>query len=262
MAKDNSTKKYQVHSLERGLDLIEILAQGDTDQSLTDLCKKAGFNMTTAHRIMNALQSRGYVRKMPSSKKYRLSYKVFELGALATKNLSLAREADPILRELADQANLTTFLLIVDNREALCLRRIDRPDVIQIIVVNEGGRMALHTGAAPRVLLAHLPEVEIDEIIEEKKLVQLTDKTITDPELAKTELKKIREQGYVLSIGDVVEGVFAIGCPIRNGNGEVVAAISISGIFSQFNEAKLNDLIQKVKTAGEKLSQNLNYLPE
>ena len=140
MAKDNSTKKYQVHSLERGLDLIEILAQGDTDQSLTDLCKKAGFNMTTAHRIMNALQSRGYVRKIPSSKKYRLSYKVFELGALATKNLSLAREADPILRELADQANLTTFLLIVDNREALCLRRIDRPDVIQIIVVNEGGR--------------------------------------------------------------------------------------------------------------------------
>ncbi len=254
---EKTTKKYQVHSLERGLDLIEILAKGDTEQSLTDLCKKAGFNMTTAHRIMTALLSRGYVRKRSSSNKYRLGYKVFELGALATTNLSLTREADPILKELAEQTNLTTFLLILDNKEALCLRRIDRPNVMQIITINEGGRMALHLGAAPRVLMAYLPENEISEIIRENKLDQLTDKTIIDPELIKTELTKIREQGFIHSVGDVVEGLFAIGCPVKNREKEVVAAISVSGISRQFNKDELNDLIQKVKAAGQKLSQNL-----
>lgn len=256
--KKTGTQNYQVHSLERGLDLIEILAHGEKEKTLTQLCEQAGFNMTTAYRIMSALVSRGYARKMPVSNKYRLGYKVFELGAMAAKNLNLKMEADPILLDLAIATHETAYLLIIDNKEALCLSRIDCPDnIIKVLVVDEGERMPLHLGAAPKVLFAYLTEEEIDAVIEQKGLTRATSKSIIDRHALKKKLQEIREQGYALSIDDVVEDVFALGCPVKNSRREVIAAISISGLYKNFNDQKVQNLLQKLKAASEALAAKL-----
>jgi DNA-binding IclR family transcriptional regulator len=251
-------KKYRVHSLERGLDLIEILAKGPIEKSLKELSQEAGFNLSTTHRIVDALKSRGYVRQDAAYSKYKLTFKLFELGNAVVEHLNLREEAVPLLKDLANKTGETAYLVILDNDEALCLERIDGYHYVRILLLKIGGRIPLHVGASSRVLMAYLPEEEIERIIKCKGLTKWTKKSIDNPKKLKEDLRKIRERGYALSFEDVVENAAAIGCPVRNWMGEVVAAISVSGVSSHFTKENLPRLIRAVSDVSEELSRRLN----
>jgi len=253
----SSPKKYRVHSLERGLDLIELLAKAPLEKSLKDLSLEAGFNISTAHRILDALKARGYVRQDETNSRYKLTLKLFELGNRVVEKLNLREEAVPVLRDLADKTGESAYLIIRDEHEALCLERIDGYHYVKILALKAGGRMPLHLGAGPRLLLAYLPEEEVERVIERKGLSAWTQRSITDPAKLKRGLRRIRKEGYALSMDDVVEGAAALACPVRNWNGDVVAVISISGLSSHFKKDKLSELIAIVKNAADQLSGRL-----
>ena len=259
--KFSSSKPYKVHSLERGLDLIEIMADKVSEKSLTEISKRAGFNLSTTHRILKALKSRGYVEQNPTNSKYRLTFKFFEIGNVIVRGLDFREEAVPVLTDLAEKTGESAHLIILDHNEALCIERIEGYHHIKVLFLQTGGRMPLHVGAGPRVLLAHLPEEEIDRVIKNKGLPAWTRRTITDPQVLKKDLEKIREQGYALSFKDVSEDVASVGCPVRQCGDEVVAAISIGGISTHFAENKLPSLIKMVKDAAYELSRRLNAAP-
>lgn len=258
MANTQPSKKYRVHSLERGLDLIELLAEGPPEKSLTDLSQQAGFNLTTAHRILDALKCRGYVQQNPATSGYKLSLKLFELGNRVVRHVNLRQEAVPIIKSLADTTGETAYLIILDGDEALCLERIDGHHFVKVLFLQVGGRMPLHIGAGPRVLFAHLPQDEVNRIVKTKGLSQWAPKSITDLKKLNEDLKRIREQGYALSFEDVTEDAAALGCPVRNWKGEVVAAISISGISNHFEKDKVPHIVKTVKEAADALSHKLS----
>ncbi len=258
MANFSPPKPYKVHSLERGVDLIEILADKVSEKSLTELSKAAGFNLSTTHRILNALKSRGYVEQNPTNSRYKLTFKFFEIGNLIVRRLNFREEAVPVLTGLAEKTGESAHLIILDHNEALCIERIEGHHHIRVLFLQTGSRMPLHVGAGPRVLLAHLPEEEIDRVIKSKGLPAWTKRTITDPEVLKKDLAKIREQGYALSFEDATEDVASVGCPVRQRSDEVIAAISIGGISTHFTEDKLSSLIKMVKDAAYELSRRLN----
>lgn len=251
-------KPYQVHSLERGLDIMEILGKGPPEKTLTEISQLAHFNLTTTHRIISALLARGYVRRNPSNSKFRLGFELFELGQSVIKNLNLRDEALPILKGLADKTGNTAYLSIMDNDEALCIERIEGFHQIKILALFAGGRIPLHMGAGPKALLASLPEEEIDRIIETKGLPGRTKYTITNPRTLKEELKKIRKQGFCFSSEDFTENAASVGCSIRNWKGEVAAAISITGLVNYFRGEELARNIQAIKESAEEFSRRLN----
>ena len=258
MNKSANSKKYKVHSLERGLDLIEILADGSPEKSLSELSKKAEFNPSTAHRILDALKSRGYVRQNPETSNYSLTYKMFEIAHRIGWARTLKDLALPVVRELAVTSRQSAFLIIVESDEALCLERIDGNPFIRVAALEKGGRMPLHMGAGPRALLANMPDPEVDRIIRIKGLPAWTAHTITNPFQLKDDLKVIRKQGYAVSTEDVTDGVGALGCPLRNTAGEVIAAISICGVAGDFTEDKLPRLLTFVTNAVQEISSLLS----
>jgi DNA-binding IclR family transcriptional regulator len=257
MKKKEPQRKFKANTLDRGLDLLEILARQSSEKSLTELSELAGFNLATTHRIINVLKSRGYVRKSLSGSKYRLGLNLFELGQKAIKDFSLREEAKPILNELAVKTNETVYLLVIDHGKPLCLRKVESPNYIKVLLIEEGERMDFHVGAAPRVLLAYLPDDHIDKIIKENGLRPWTDKSIIDPQVLKKTLVEIREQGYVLSMEDVTKDAAALGVPVRNRSGEVVAAISVSGLAIHFKGDNLKKIIDAVKGAANELSEKI-----
>lgn len=254
----SSEKRYQVQSLEKGLDILEIFGDVPPEKSLTEISQLTRFNLTTTHRIINALLARGYIRRNPSNLKFKLGFKSFELGENAKRNLSFLEEATPVLKSLADKTGETAYLMIIDNDQALYLERIEGFHQIKVIGLHTGGRIPLHVGAGPKMLLSSLPAEEIDRIIKKKGLPARTRFTITSPRALKKELKKIREQGYSISMEDFIENAAAVGCPIKNWEGKVVAAISIAGIINHFKGENLEKLIQITREAAEELSKRLN----
>ncbi len=250
-----SKKRYKVHSLERGLDLIEFLAGAPLEISLKDLSHEVGFSMGTAHRILSALKSRGYVQQGEANSKYKLTFKLFELGNRAVEKLNIREEALPVLKDLAEKTGETAFLIVPDDHEGLCIERIEGYHYVKILALKIGGRMPLHMGGGPMALLAYLGDEYLDSVIKLKGLPAWTKKSITDLAKLKRNLRKIRKEGYSLSVGDVVEGAAAIGCPVRNWKGEVIAAISVSGSSIHFKKDALPRLIEIVKNSAEEISR-------
>jgi len=257
MGKTNNLKSYKVHSLERGLDLLELLADSAREMSLSELSKEANFNASTSHRILDALKSRNYVRQNPTTSAYSLTFKLFELSNKIGWKKALRLESIEILRQLADKAKDSAYLIVKDGDDALCLERIDGNPHIRVLALEKGSRMPLHMGAGPKAILAYLPETEIDRIIRVKGLEAWTANTITNPIQLKTDLNKIREVGYALSLQDVTVGVCAVGCPVRKIDGEVIAAVSIAGMASNYTEDKLPPLIEMVRSAAQSLSDQI-----
>ena len=180
-----------------------------------------------------------------------------ELAELSFRHMNLRKEAVPILTNLANETEQTAYLIVLDRDEAFCLERVDARQCVNIMFLEVDLSMPLHIGAGPRVLLAHLPEKEIDRIIKDKGLPAWTKKSITDLSLLKEDLKTIRSQGYAVSYEDVTEGIAALGCPVRNSKNEVVAAISIAGPVSNHSEENFPNLINAVRNAASELTQRI-----
>ena len=253
-----SQKKHKVQTLQRALDLIEILADLGPEESLTKLSRRARLSLSTTHRILNALKCRGYVEQNPKTSEYKLTLKFFEIGNMVVRHLSLREEAVPVLRDLAEKTGESAHLIVLDKDEGLCLERIDGHHHLRVLFVEVGGRIPLHVGAGSRVLFAYLPEQEMDRIVDTKGLRVLTKRSIADADSLRKDAKKIREQGYALSFGDVAEGAAGLGCPVRNWRGEVVAAISIAGVSSHFSKDRIPGLIEIVKDGACELSRRLS----
>jgi DNA-binding IclR family transcriptional regulator len=256
MKNQNSSNDFKVHSLERGLVILEYLAQNPKSISLKALSAGVGFMPPTTHRILSALKKRGYIVQ-DNGKNYKISLKLFELGQNIIKHLSLRQEALPILESLANDTGETAYLIVMDNDEALCLERIDGHHFVKILFLNVGGKMPLYIGAGPRVLLAYQSESEIKRIVGNISFKRWTENTIRNKKQLLKDLKEIRSKGYALSFEDVTEGAAAVGCPVRNWEGKVIATISISGLSNHFTGDNLLKLVEIVKSAAEKLASRM-----
>ena len=244
-------------TLERGLDLLELLTQGEFEKSCTQLSKEAGFNIATTHRLLQVLVRRGYLRQNPDTSKYRLSLRLFEFGSVAVHQLNIREEALPILKDLAAETGDTAYLILLDNDEGLCLGRIDGHHYVRVLFLQIGGRMPLYIGGGPKVLLAYQSDDEIERYLNRVELRAWTPFTVIDPEEIKRDMKEIRQRGYALSMEDASRDVAAVGCPVRNSAGDVIAAVSVSGLASHYESSRLLGIASKVQAAANELSARI-----
>jgi DNA-binding IclR family transcriptional regulator len=109
------------------------------------------------------------------------------------------------------------------------------------------------------VLLSYLPEEERKKILEQKELLHFTEKTIIDEKKLKKELDKIKKQGFALDLEEHEKDVCCIAAPIRNYQGEIIAAISISSPVYRIDIKKENYLKEALIRITKKISERLGY---
>ena len=135
----------------------------------------------------------------------------------------------PVMERIHEEIGETTFLCIPRGDEAVYIERIDGKQV-NLLALSLGGSMLLHTGSAPRALLAFEPEATWDTYLDGVKLEAFTPKSFTTRKAVIDELRATRERGYAISDEDVTPGVASIGVPIFDHTGTVKASLSIGGL--------------------------------
>lgn len=258
-SKIKNAQTYKVQSLQRAFDLLEAFPAIGPEIGLSTMAKYVGLNKSTTYRLLSTLESRGYIERSPYDRSYRLGVRIFELGAYYQNQINVRRMAIPILTSLVEETHETAFLCIREEDEALCIERLEAEQEIQIFALRIGGRLPLHSGAAPRVLLSGLEKSEIEAYAKRTKLQSLTPKTISRVEDLFADVEKTRHQGYALSDEDVTLGMAAIGAPVRDYSGNIVAAISISGLLRSFDGPRRRSLAECVIKAADKISKHMGY---
>jgi DNA-binding IclR family transcriptional regulator len=243
-----------VRSISRGVRILEQFTLERPELTLTEIAGGAGLTKSTTHRLLAALQSEEMVELDARSSRYRLGLKVFELGSIVSKSMELAKQAEPLLERLAEETRETAYLVVPEGDETLCVRRVDGSHEVQILFLEVSRRQSYNCGAAPRVLLAHLCDEHWEEIVAHH-ITPMTEHSLTTREELAHDRRLIREFGYAVSREDVTLHACALGAPVRDGTGRVIAAVSLSGIEQRFSEAALPELIAGIVSAGEELSR-------
>jgi len=220
-----------IQTVERVAAILEALSHSAQGMSLGALSAKVGLSKGTTHRILSSLMYFDFVRQDAVSRDYALGFKLVKLGSCLLEQIDLRKEALPLLRDLSQRTNETAYLVILDRTEVVYLEKVESEDASIILRATSkvGQRNAANSCAVGKVLLAQLPEQELDALIRGMPFVQKTENTITDPFQLKEHLKMVRGRGYAVDDEESERGIRCVAAPIRDERGRAVAAISVSG---------------------------------
>lgn len=249
-------------SLQRALDLLEVFLSDNSEMGLAQLAAATQMNRATAHRLLTTLEARGYVQRDRDTRKYSLGVRVFDLGARFQHQLDIRRAALPELTSLVEQTGQAAFLCVRDGDEALCLERVGGRHRVRIFALQLGERQPLHCGAAPRALLSGLSDSEVLAYARRTGLPSFTPKTIATADQLLHDARQTRDREYVLSNEDVTAGIAAVGAPVRDHSGQVVASISVSGLAATYTSERIAELADAVRSAAYRLSRQMGHNEE
>jgi IclR family transcriptional regulator, KDG regulon repressor len=248
-----------VRSVTRAVSILEQFTVERPEPNLTEISAAIKLSKSTTHRLLSTLEEAGLVQLDRRTGRYRLGLKTFRLGSVASSSLELVKQAEPLLRNVADETDQSSLLLVADGSEALCLRRFEGQQQVRVLVIEAGRRTAFNCGAAQRVLLAHLPEAHWEDVISNHAR-RLTTYSLTSRDELESDRRKIRERGFCMGWEDSALHTCTLGAPVRDAAGSVVGAVSILGIVQQFPAERLPLLIRRIMQLGDDLSFKLGYV--
>lgn len=236
---DEGKSPRRVQSVWTALEIIELLEE-EAGAGVTEIANRLGFAKGTVHTQLATLRERGFVAK--SGDDYHLGLRFLELGENAKNRLSIPDVAKTELDRLAEETDTRTQLIVEENGMAICVYISRGPNAI-LPPTDVGYREYLHCIASGKALLAHLPEEQIDAIIDRHGLPARTDATITDRETLYETLAEVRERGAAFNDEEKLRGLRAVGTPIIGQGGTPIGAISISDTTRNMNDDRFREEI-------------------
>ena len=251
--KEKITKfKYPIHSVEHAFFLLEVLAKNGLEIGVIELCRKTALPKGTVHRLLGTLKNLGYIDQNPINRKYRLTIKILKLGFPVTDNIGISH-LRPYMKILSQKFNETVNLAILDGDEILYIYSNGGDNTLKFDL-KIGSHQPSYCSALGRVLLAYLPEEEIDRYLRRVELKAYTPFTITDKDKLKKELKEIRKREYAFIKEEYMSGVFCVAVPIKNFQGDICIGMSFSIPTARYDKNKVDLLIDALISTSKKIT--------
>jgi DNA-binding IclR family transcriptional regulator len=243
-----------VQSVDRALSVLEILAaQGEA--GVTEVAAELGVHKSTAFRLVAVLESRGFVEQLADRGKYRLGFGVVRLAGAAAAQLDIAQEGRPICEALAADLGETVNIAILDTDRAVNVSQVRGPAALSTHNwVGQG--TPLHATSSGKVLLAHAPDAVRKGVLS-RDLLRFTAATISDPEALRKQLDGIVERGWGSTVEEFEVGLNAVAAPVRDADGAVIAALSVSGPSFRMDPEDFPRVARRLTAGADELSRRL-----
>jgi len=254
-------KEYSVPSIERALSVLECLGQAKRGYSTSEIGRRLGIPKSSAHLILSTLERRGFLQKNAKTGRYCFGLQLVSLSRSALENLDLREEANPFLRSLMQESGLTVHMAVLERDEAVIIEKVEAPGLVRLASWI-GRRLDVNCTGVGKVLLAFLPDDELEYLLKTKDFARHNGRTITSKSALRRELKVVKQSGYSLDNEEDEPGVCCIGAPVFDENGKAVAAISVAGISSQIGTARVPILARLVTRVAGSISARLGYVAQ
>jgi IclR family transcriptional regulator, pca regulon regulatory protein len=225
-----------VQSLERGLAVIRAFSADEDSMTLSEVARKTGLTRAAARRFLLTLGDLGYVRT--DGRQFGLTPRVLELGYAYLSSAGLPEVAQPHLERLVAEVRESSSVSVLDGDEVVYVARV-ATSRIMAVSISVGTRFPAYATSMGRVLLAGKPQAQLDAYLSRVTLQRLTAHTITAPGRLRAELDRVRSQGWAIVDQELEEGLRSVAAPIRDKDGNVVAAANVS---AQANRTPLEDI--------------------
>ncbi|MEU0386676.1 IclR family transcriptional regulator domain-containing protein [Streptomyces chartreusis] len=214
-----------VRSFERGLAVIRAFDAEHPALTLSEVARACELTRAAARRFLLTLADLGYVHT--DGRRFRLTPRVLELGYSYLSSYTLPQIAEPHLEQLVAQVRESSSLCVLDGDDIVYVARVPTRRIMTASI-TVGTRFPAYVTSVGRVILAHLPDEDVEVRLARTELKPLTTRTIATPEALRTELRRVRRQGYAVVDQELEEGLRSVAAPVRDRDGDVVAAVNIA----------------------------------
>jgi DNA-binding IclR family transcriptional regulator len=256
--KSTEANRYSVSAVAKALQLLATFSVRERQLSLADLAGRTGIPRATAFRLLSTLEEEGFLVKEDGE--YRPGFKCFVLGSVAAASLDLRKEARPCLVALRNDTGETSQIAILDTWQVVYLDRVPSQQAVGYMTARAGAILPAYCTGLGKALLAYRPEDEVVSWAATQTFKAHTPNTITSVERLADEMRAIRERGYATDEQERETGVRCIAAPIRDHDGEVVAAISVAGPADRMPHQLVgSEMANKVVAAAQAISFRLGF---
>ena len=249
---------YHVQVLDRVFRILDELADCSTELPGAELSDRVKLHRSTTHRLLAVLEKNRFVERNPETARYRLGWRLFELGVIATARLDLYERAKPQLLRLVEETGETAHIGVLRQGEVISLLNAEGKRSVRT-PATVGRRTPPHCTSQGKAILAFAKPEQIEAAIDWHRFTRYTDNTITDASRFRTELSLVRRRGYAVDNEEFEPGLRCIGAPVRDYRGEVIAALSIAGPSFRIGGQQIAALSQLVMAAADRLSASMGY---
>lgn len=228
-------------TISRAAALLRALGRGSHGRRLTDVAAETGLTKPTALRLLRSLEGEGFAFT-DAAGMWRLGLGLVTLGAAAGDREGLRQLAADALARLAAKTEDTVFFSLREGAEIVCVDRVEGPFPIRTLLLAPGHRRPVGIGAAGMAVLAFLETDDRNAAMTavEPRLKEWPGHT---PGLLRKRVTRARAAGYALNDGQIMSAMWAVGVPVRDGTGQVVAALSLAAIAERVRGSRLDEIV-------------------
>jgi IclR family KDG regulon transcriptional repressor len=248
-----------VKAVVKTMRILESLSQ-DRSLGVTEVSNSLRMHKSTVYRFLNSLKALGYVRQDPETEQYSMTLKLFEIGMAVLDRLELWREAQPVIKRMAEETRETVHLASLDEHALVYLGKIESAQTLRVSMMSRVGQSGpTYCTGLGKTLLAYLAPQRVTEILDREKVIRFTERTITDRSQLDTELESIRRNGYAVDNEEHEIGVRCVAAPVRDNIGAVIAAVSISVPSVRLADKDIPRYSEIVVKGAAEISRRLGY---
>lgn len=214
-----------VQSLERGIAVLRAFDEQRPAMTLADAAKATGLTRATARRLLHTLVDLGYVAT--DGKYFELTPKMLDLGHAYLSSLQVSDIAQPFMERLSEQVHESVSAAVLDGAHVVYVARVNTQRIMTISL-SIGSRLPALWTSMGRVIVAHLPDEEVESLLADELLRPPTAKSLATPSELRAELASIRQQGYALVDQELEEGIRSVAAPLLDRSGRVLAGMNVS----------------------------------
>ena len=250
MAKETDEK--QLSAVERTMSILEAISKSG-EVNLETLAKKTSLPKATLLRFLSSLASLGYVYR-DDADRYHLTLKMFSIGSRSLKDLDLIKVAEPFARELSKELGETVHMGILEDDQAIYVLKEESYYTIRMYS-RVGKAIPLYCTAIGKIFLSEMSEAELSDYFKNHTLRPFTAKSIRTEAALIEELKRIKERGWSIDDEEHEDNIMCLASPIRDNNGHVLAAISVSWPLFRFDRNNFEHEVKRIKEATAEISR-------
>jgi DNA-binding IclR family transcriptional regulator len=245
-----------IQSVDRAISVMEYLSRRGWS-GVTEVSRELEIHKSTAYRLLTTLRDRGLVEQDAATEKYRLGFGLVLLARAVRADLDILRCARPVCERLSESTGETVTIAVLEGDDAVVIHQsVSRASALSVDWT--GLHTPLHATAAGKIFLAYMPEDQLLRVLE-GPLERFTENTIIDPASLKYHSGKIRDEGYGYTVEELETGLNAVGAPIRDADGAVVGAVSVSGPTFRLRPDALPDIGKLSRRTAAEISRCLGF---
>lgn len=241
----------EIQSLARGLRILDFILDAQRAVGVTELAEALALDKSTVSRLVKTLVAGNYLAQEAGSRRYVVGRRLYRASYQLADKIPLRERAMPYLVRLMQATSECAHIAVYSEGAALMIEDVQAENSLLRVVGQVGRRIPLHCTAVGKGLLAFA------KVPFPTELVYRTERTIITLDALRLHIDEVRAQGYAFDDEEYDQGVRCLAAPIRDGSGDTIAVIGVSGPTVRLTYERMPALAALVKTCAAELSTEL-----